>query len=243
MERLLPLDWLPRGVVLTNNRGAHGEKAEQYVSLALLLLHARMLEILANQRAHRWQPIFTPSIAGKIALVVGLGDLGRAAARAARRLGLRVIGVSRSGRKIPEAAAVHRPHALDRLLPQADFVVLALPLTPQTRGLLDRSRLDRMKAGAGLVNICRGPVLDQEALRAKLARGELAGAVLDVADPEPLPPESPLWETPNLLITPHVSCDEAERYVEITLDLWFENLGRYLSGRPLRNRVDPLRGY
>jgi len=120
---------------------------------------------------------------------------------------------------------------------------MAVPLTPETNGLLDRARLDRMKRDAGVINIARAPVADYDALSDKLARGELAGAVLDVMEPEPLPPESPLWDTPNLIITPHISCDDGDHYIDITLDLWFENLERFLNGKPLRNRVDPERGY
>jgi len=243
VDGYLPLDWLPPGVVFTNNRGAHGVKAEQFMRMAYTLLNSRMPEIIANQRAHRWQQLFSPSIRGKTALIVGTGDLGQGAARAARQLGLNVIGVSRSGKKIRDADAVHRTAALDRLLPRADFVVIAVPLTPETRHLLDRRRLDRMKPTAAVINIARAPVLDNEALATKLRRGELAGAVLDVMEPEPLPPESSLWDTPNLIITPHVSCDDGEYYIAITLDLWFENLGRYLQGKPLGNRVDPRRGY
>jgi len=243
VDSYLPLDWLPRRLAFTNNRGAHGVKAEQYLRMAFTLLHTRMPEIIANQRAHRWQELFSPSIAGKTALIIGLGDLGQGAARAARQLGLEVIGVSRSGKKVPHADEVHRITALDRLLPRADFVVMAVPLTPETRNLLDRARLDLMKPTAGVINIARAPVADYDALRDKLARGELAGAVLDVMDPEPLPPESPLWDTPNLVITPHISCDDGEHYIDITLDLWFENLARFLKGKPLRNRVDPRRGY
>jgi len=243
VDGYLPFDWLPRSVAFTNNRGAHGVKAEQFVRMALTMLHTRMPEIIANQHARRWQQVFSPSIVGKIALVVGLGDLGQAAARAGKQLGLKVIGVSRSGKKVRYADAVHRSAALDKLLPQADYVVMAVPLTTETRHLLDRERLARMKPGAGVINISRAPVADYDALRDKLAKGELAGAVLDVMEPEPLPPESPLWDTPNLIITPHVSCDDAGRYIDITLDLWFENLARFLQGKPLRNRVDPRRGY
>lgn len=243
VDHFVPLDWLPPGVVFTNNRGAHGVKAEQYMRMAFTLLHMRMPEILANQHARRWQQVFSPGIVGKTALIVGLGDLGQGAARAAKQLGLKVIGVSRTGRKVPHADTVHRTAALDRLLPQADCVVVTVPLTPETRHLLNRARLDLMKPTAGLVNIARAPVVDYDALAGKLRRGELAGAVLDVMEPEPLPPESPLWDTPNIVITPHVSCDDGERYIDITLDLWFENLRRYLEGKPLKNRVDPRRGY
>ncbi len=243
VDRLFPLDWLPPDVVLTNNHGAHGVKAEQFMRMAFALLNARMPEIIANQRERRWRQLFSPSIAGKTALIVGLGDLGQGAARAAKQIGLKVIGISSRGKKIRHADAVHKSAALDRLLPQADYVVLAVPLTPETRNLLDRERMDRIKPTAGVINIARAAVTDYGALADKLRRGELAGAVLDVVDPEPLPPESPLWDTPNLIITPHVSCDDGEHYMDITLDLWFANLERFLKGKPLNGRVDPRRGY
>ncbi len=243
VDRYLPLDWLPARMALTSNRGAHGVKAEQFMRMAYTLLHTRMPEILEQQRQHRWQQLFSGSISGKTALVIGLGDLGRGAVRAARQLGLRVIGVSRTGKRVAGAERVYRPAALEKLLPQADFVVIAVPLTPDTRGLLNRTRLDLLKPASGLINIARAPVVDCDALREKLVKRELTGAVLDVMEPEPLPPESPLWDTPNLIITPHISCDDGEHYVDITLDLWFENLARFLSGQPLRNRVDPRRGY
>jgi phosphoglycerate dehydrogenase-like enzyme len=211
--------------------------------MAYTMLNCRMPEMMANQQARRWAPVFSPNIVGKTALIVGLGDLGRGAARAARQLGLKVIGVSRSGRKIREADAVHKLADLDALLPGADYVVLAVPLTPETHGLLNRARMDLMKKTAGLINVARAQVIDNEAVAAKLTSGELAGAMLDVVEPEPLPADSPLWTTPNLVITPHVSCDDSEHYNDITLDLWFSNLERFLAGKPLGNRVDPRRGY
>ena len=243
VDGFLPLDWLPAGVAFTNNRGAHGAKAEQYMRMAYTMLNCRMPEIIANQHARRWEQIYSPSVVGKSVLVVGLGDLGQAAARAAKQLGLKVIGVSRTGRKIREADAVHTLSRLDTLLPRVDYVVMAVPLTAETRGLLGAARLDLMKAGACVINIARAPVVDHAALAARLARGELAGAVLDVVEPEPLPPDSPLWGTPNLIITPHISCDDAEHYNDITLDLWFANLARFLAGKPLKNRVDPRLEY
>lgn len=243
VDGFLPLDWLPRGVAFTNNVGAHGVKAEQFMGMAYHLLNSRMPEIIANQRKRHWEQLFSPSIRGKVALIVGLGDLGQGAARAARQVGLKVIGVSRTGKKVACADAVHRSAALDRLLPQADYVVTAVPLTPETRHVLNGRRLGLLKRTAGVINISRGPVVDNAALAGKLRRGELAGAVLDVLDAEPLPPDSPLWDTPNLIITPHISCDDGEHYVDISLDLWFADFARFLQGKPLRNRVDPRRGY
>lgn len=243
VDGFFPLDWLPRSVVFTNNRGAHGVKAEQYVRMALTMLHARMPAIIANQRERRWQQVFTPSIAGKTALIVGLGDLGEGAARAARQLGMKVLGVRRRAKKSRHADAVYPYTELDAVLPLADCVVLAVPLTPETHHLLDRRRLDLLKPDAGVINIARAPVADYDALCGKLRRGELAGAILDVVDPEPLPADSPLWDTPNLIITPHISCDDSEHYIDISLDLWFENLARFLAHRPLKHRVDRKHGY
>lgn len=243
VDGYLPLDWLPHGVTFTNNRGAHGVKAEQFMRMAFTMLHTRMPQIIANQHAHRWAQLFSPDLTGRTALIVGLGDLGEAAARAAKQLGLNVIGVRRTARKSRHADAVYPYAKLDRLLPKADFVVLAVPLTPETRDLLNRERLASMKPTAGVINISRAPVADYTALAEQLQRGALAGAVLDVVDPEPLPANSPLWDVPNLVITPHISCDDGERYADISLDLWFENLARFFQKKPLLRRVNPQYGY
>jgi phosphoglycerate dehydrogenase-like enzyme len=243
VDGYLPLDWLPDKVVFTNNRGAHGNKAEEYMRMAYTMLHTRMPQILANQRAHRWEQVFSPALAGRTALIVGLGDLGQAAARAAKLLGLRTLGVRRKAAKTRHVDAVHSYARLAKLLPSADFVVLAVPLTPETRNMLNSERLSLMKPGAALINISRAPVADYAALAEKLRRGELVGAMVDVVEPEPLPSDSPLWDVPNLIITPHVSCDEAERYVDISLDLWFDNFARYLARKPLRRRVERHLGY
>lgn len=243
VDGALPLDWLPKGVVFTNNSGAHGHKAEQYMTMAYMLLNARMPAIIANQQRRHWEALFSPSISGRTAVVVGLGDLGEAAARAAKKLGLRVIGVRRSAQGNRHADQVVTYRQLDRVLPQADFVVLAVPLTAETCGLLNAARMDRMKPGAFVINIARGPVIDCGALQQRLRSGRLGGAVLDVVDPEPLPADSPLWTVPNLVITPHVSCDDGEHYIDISLDLWFGNLERFLAGRRLKRRIDPKLGY
>ena len=187
--------------------------------------------------------MFTSSIAGKICLIVGVGQMGAAAARQAKALGLQVIGVRRHGRRARFVNEMVGPDDLDRVLPLADFVIVTTPLTAETRGLIDDGRLGRMKAGAGLINIGRAAVVDYAALSARLRDGHLSGGVLDVFDPEPLPAGSPLWDTPNLIITPHVSSDDADGYVQGVLDIVFDNIGRTLAGRPLRNRVNRRLGY
>ena len=242
IEHLLPLDWLPRDVALTNNSGAHSAKAEASCAMAISLLNSRLPQLLANQRAHRWEQIYTNPVAGKTAVVIGFGDLGQAAGRAAKKLGAKVIAVTRSGKAGRPADSAVPVTRIDAVLPTADFLIVTAPLTPATRNLLDRRRLALLKPEAGLVNIGRAPIVDYQALRGMLVKGELAGAVLDVFDPEPLPAESPIWDTPNLIVLPHVSCDEL-RYVEHLLDFWFENLARFRAGRKLVNLVDRKLGY
>ncbi len=243
VDGVLPLDWLPRGVSFTNNSGAHGRKAEQYMIMAYNLINSRMAAIMANQHQKHWEALFSPSITGMTAVIVGLGDLGEAAARAAKKLGLKVIGVRRSAQKNRYTDKVVSYKQLDRVLPLADFIVLAVPLTADTRNLLDGRRMDLLKPSAGVINIARGPVADYKALEQRLRAGKLGGAVLDVVDPEPLPADSSLWTTPNLIITPHISCDDGEHYIDISLDLWFENLALFLAGKKLKRRIDPKLGY
>ena len=242
IETLLPLDWLPQGVTLTNNRGAHGEKAEDSCALALLAIHMRFAAILEQQRDRVWKQILTPAIAGRTAVVVGFGDLGQGAGRAARKLGLRVIAVTRSGKPCPPAAEVYPVAEIDRALPLADFLIVTTPLTPDTRGLIDRRRIGLLKQGCGVVNIGRAAVMDYAALRERLESGDLGGAVLDVFEEEPLPADSPWWSARNAIVMPHISCD-TPGYMDRLLDRWFENFGRFLAGKPLVNAVDPKLGY
>jgi phosphoglycerate dehydrogenase-like enzyme len=242
IDPLVPLDWLPKDIVLTNNSGAHGPKAEDSCLWAIGALNARLPQLLASQRAHEWKPLYTTPVAGKTAVVIGFGDLGRGAGRAAKKLGARVIAVTRSGKARAPADAVYPVARIERVLPKADFVIVTTPLTPQTRDLLSRARLDLLKPDCSIVNIGRSPVIDYEALREKLEKGELAGAVLDVFQPEPLPADSPWWDTPGVIITPHVTCDDP-RYVDQLLDRWFENFERFLAGRKLKHVVDRRLGY
>jgi phosphoglycerate dehydrogenase-like enzyme len=243
IEPLLPLDWLPHGATLTNNSGVHVEKSRESATMALLMLHGRVPALMTHQRRHQWQQIFTPRIAGGRLLVVGVGDMGGAVAAAGRALGLHVTGVRRSGAPHPEVEHMATPDALDALLPQADLVALAVPLTPGSHHLLDRRRLGLMKPGAGLYNIGRGGLIDHVALAECLASGAIGGAILDVFDPEPLPADSPLWDVGNLVVMPHVTSDDLDGYLPATYDLVFANALRLGKGEPLLNRVDPELGY
>ncbi len=236
VSHLMPLDWLPSGVVLTNSRGVHGRRASEYLIMAILMLNNRLPEMVTNQRKARWEQCYNTAIDGKTLLVVGAGHIGGGAATWAKRFGLTVIGTRRTGRAHRSVDEMYRPDQLPKLLPRADFVVVAAPHTVDTHHLLGRKELDLMKKGAGLVVYSRAEVVDYEALRKKLERGELT-AVLDVFEPEPLPRSSPLWKTPNLIITPHCSSDDWDSYTPDTLDLVFANMQRFIAGRPLTHRV------
>jgi phosphoglycerate dehydrogenase-like enzyme len=243
IESFLPLDWLPKGVRLTNCSGVHGPKVAEFATMALLMLHAGMPFFATAQRAHRWAKLYTPMIGGRTAVVVGLGGMGRAVARSARKLGLEVIGVNRSGRPSPAADPTLPVEKLHRALPKADFLVLAAPLTSRSRGLIGKRELTLLKPTAGLINIGRGALVDEPALIQALKRERLAGAILDVFATEPLPEDSPLWDTPNLTIMPHVSSDDAALYMPRNYDLFLRNCKRFLARRPLINTIDPAREY
>jgi phosphoglycerate dehydrogenase-like enzyme len=243
MDKLMPFDWLPPGVALLNNRGAHGPKLGEYVLMALLMLAARVPAYASQQRDGLWKPYFTPTLRGRRLLVVGTGDLGGAGAREARRYGMVVTGVRATPAPHADFDAVLGTDALDAALGETEFLLLACPLTPATRNLMDRRRLGLLPAGAGVINVGRGGLMDQEALCDLLDSGHLSGAIVDVTTPEPLPPDSRLWRTPNLLVTPHVSADNPHTYNAYSLDICFANLRAAREGRPLPNLVDITRGY
>lgn len=238
VNHLAPFDWVPRGVRITNNRGVHAPKAAEFGALAALMLVQKIPQIASQQSRHDWRLTYSPSIVGLTAGIVGVGNMGGAVAESCKRLGMRVLGVRRSGQPHPAVDAMSDPRGLDRLLSESDVVFLCSPLTKETHALIDAPAIARMKRGAGLVNMARGAVVDSQALIAALESGHLSGAILDVFDPEPLPAESPIWSTPNLIVTPHCSSDDAVEYVPRTLDLIFDNIRALLAGKPLRAQVD-----
>ena len=189
-----------------------------------------------------FRSIFTTPIHGKTVVILGFGDLGQGAGRAAKKLGMPVIAVTRSGKAHRLADKVVKTNQLDKVLPKADFVIVTTPLTAETRGLLNKERIQLLKEGAGFINIGRSPIVDYVALANRLQKGELLGAVLDVFDQEPLAPTSTFWETQNLMVLPHISCDDP-RYIDHLYDFWFFNFERFLNGKKLKNIVDRQLGY
>ncbi len=243
-EHLQPFDWAWRGLRLANNSGVHAEKAAEFAGAAVLAMAHGLPFFATRQRERRWEKKFTSRIEGGTAVVVGLGGMGGATARwLKQKLAMTVIGVTRSGKPHRHADRVVTAKRIDSVLGKADVVVVMAPLTVETENLFDRRRLEMMKPGASLLNMGRARIVDYVALADLLRSGHLAGAVLDVFDPEPLPRASPLWTTPNLLLVPHCSSDDIEAYVPKTLDVLFDNLGRLLDGRPTKNRIDTTRQY
>jgi len=241
VEKLAPL--MPPDILLTNASGLHAPKGGEYAMTALLMLNHRVPHFVTSQQARRWDQAFSSPIAGRTLVIVGVGAIGGAAARLARRFGMRILGVTRSGKPDRLVDRVYRAKDLGKALPQADFLLVTTPLTAETRGLIGKAELDLLPRHAGLVNLGRGAVVDYAALAEKLRRGELSGAVLDVFEEEPLPASSPLWGVPNLIISPHCGVDDAVAYAPRALDIFLGNLERYLAGRRLRNLVDTGLGY
>jgi phosphoglycerate dehydrogenase-like enzyme len=239
VERFLVPE-LPAGVVVTRAAGVFGPWMAEYTLGWCLWVTQRMEFFRSRQRARRWTYAPPGRLRGATLCVLGLGDIGRAIARLGRAFGMTVIGVSRSGRPAREADRVYGPAALRLALGRADFAVITLPLTPATRGLVGARELNAMKPGAWLVNIARGPIVDEEALVDALRRRRPGGAVLDVFGEEPLPAAHPLWSFDNAVITPHVAGPSTPEEIA---PLFNDNLRRYLSGRPLRHVVDRRRGY
>ncbi|MET8946772.1 D-2-hydroxyacid dehydrogenase [Streptomyces sp. NPDC004542] len=231
------------GVALTNSRGVYDQPIAEYVLALILALAKDLPGTWEHQRRHDWRPRDSERIGGRTVLVWGTGAIGRATARLLRAAGMRVSGAGRTARADDaDFGTVHGPATLRGALAEAHYVVLAAPLTPDTRGMVDASVLASMRPGARLVNVGRGALVDEEALVAHLAEGKLAGAALDVFRREPLPAGSPLWDMPGVIVSPHTAGEVTSWRADLA-DLFLDNLRRRLADRPLRNLVDKRRGY
>jgi len=243
VDHLLPLSWLPERIALTNARGAHKPKIGEALFMAVLMVNNFIPALVHHQRAQRWNQMFATGIAGKTLLIAGLGEAGGDAARLAKTFGMRVLATARRATSDPAVDEVHPPEALHALLPQADVVILTVPLTPDTRGMFGARELGLMKQGAGLVSLARAGIVDDAALKAALAGGRLSGCVYDLEDPAHRPFDPAMWDCPNMIFLPHSQTNDPARFMENVLDIFFDNLARRLDGRPLANRVDPALGY
>ena len=232
------------GITFTTAAGVHAVPLAEFALTGVLHLAKGLPHLRAQQAAHRWERYATSSVRGRRAVVVGLGSIGRETVRLLDAVGLDVTGVGRPGRTydVPGAARLVSTDELDAVLPDAEVVVLATPLTEETAGLLDRARIEALPAGAIVVNVARGQVVDEAALVDALTAGHLGGAALDVFEVEPLPAGSPLWDLPNVIVSPHSASTLVSENAAI-VDLFIDNLRRFADGRPLRNTYDATRGY
>lgn len=230
-------------VVLTNSRGVFDTSLPEYLLALMLALVKDLPATVHAQARHQWQHRLLEPLAGRRAVIVGAGSIARAAGRLLRAVGLSTTLVGRSEREGgPGEGRIRAIGDLPRLLPEADWLVVLAPLTPETRGLIGAAELACLPRGARFANIGRGPTVDQAALIAALRSGALAGAVLDVFEQEPLPVDSPLWDMPNVIVSPHIGGDEAGTPAAFS-DVFLANLRRYLAGEPLHNVVDKRLGF
>lgn len=238
VDHLAP--WLAEQLTVTNSP-VHGEVLAEYAIAAILAMSLGLPRFAAQQRQRIWQSHSLPTVRGRTLAIVGLGRIGQGTGSRAKALGMRVLGLRMSPEPSPAADDVRSIERLHETLGEADFVVLTLPLTPRSRGMIDAAAIASIKPGAGLVNIARGGIVDEPSLLAALATGQIAAAYLDVFAIEPLPSESPFWSMDNVAITPHTG--DRENWQAAAIDLFCDNLARWTAGMPLHNVTDPERGY
>lgn len=252
------------GMQITTSSGIHATNIAEYAFMMMLAFGHRLPEMMEHQEAAHWPDerkfiTFMPQeLRGSTVGIVGYGSIGREIARVAQTFGMEVLAIKRDVRQPadphgyvipgtgdPEGIHFHRlypPEAVKTMVRDCDFVVITAPLTGHTRGMFDAEVLAAMKKTAFLINVGRGGIVDEDALQHALHSGQIAGAALDVFEAEPLPADSPLWKTPNLIISPHVS-GNTEDYNEKAAALFIDNLKRYLGKKELLNLVDVERGY
>ena len=242
VDYLMPPVGLRPEAVIANQRGMSAEPMAEFGLTLVLALLKQLPFFVDAQRTARWERRLPERAAGKTLGVLGLGAIGLALAERAGALGMRVVGTQRAPKAHPAVARIEPPSGTESVLAESDVVVILTPLTDETRGSFGAAQLARMKPSAYLVNLARGGIVNEAALRDALASGRLAGAAFDVFASEPLPPESPLWSAPNLWITPHVAGGFPE-LLDVSIGLFAENVARLERGESVRSAVDLERGY
>lgn len=233
---------IQRGIQITTSSGTNAEPVGLTAVTGLLMLARGFPHWIKSQQMRQWAPIAPERAAhdlkGQTALIIGTGSIGMVIARVLQAVGLRTVGVRRKADAVQFFDEIHALEDLDHLLPSADWLILACPLTKATRGLISARRLALLPRGAGVVNIARGEILDEEALIDALRREHFMGAYLDVFHEEPLPVSSPLWTLPNVIVTPHNSAMSAGNY-QRSVERFLANLSAYLHGKPMTSVAMP----
>jgi len=233
---------VPTTTTLTCARGTHRVQMTEHILAALFLCAKDLVGIVKDQSQGRWRRRVNPTLAGATLGILGLGAIGAEIARVAALLGMRVIGTKREATAVPHVARVYEPADTSRVLAESDYVLLLLPSTRETKGIIDKASLAQMKPSAHLLNFGRGDLVVDVDLIAAVSERRIAGAVLDVYTREPLPEGHAFWTTPGIVVLPHVGGLHPRRDALVAA-LWVDNLGRFLAGRPLREVVDRARGY
>ena len=230
------------GIVITTASGVHARPLADFCLMAMLMFAKDYFRMERDKKAKHWARYSGEELTGKTLAIVGLGRIGQEVARHGKRMDMRVTGMRRSDTPVEGIDRIFRRDALRDALAEADFVVLAAPHTPETEGMIGAGEIAAMKRGAVLINIGRAQLVDEPALVRALDEGHLAGAALDVFNPEPPPDDSPFWDMPNVIISPHSASTVTQENARIT-EIFCDNLQRYLAGKPLRNVLDTEKLY
>jgi phosphoglycerate dehydrogenase-like enzyme len=246
LDNILFPELIESAVPLTNGTGVFSPSLGEFALASILFFAKDLRRMLRNQEAGVWEQFDITEITGQTVGIVGYGDIGRAVATRVRAMGMRVLAVKRSGPLVynvdPLVSRIYSPADLAEFLPQCDYIVAAAPLTPETRGMIGRAEFAAMKPDAVVINIGRGPVIDEAAMVEALCAGRIKGAALDVFDQEPLPEGHPFYSLKNVLLSPHCA-DHTPDWLERAMQFFVDQYFRFLKGEPLRNVVEKARGY
>jgi phosphoglycerate dehydrogenase-like enzyme len=246
LDDLMSPELVAHRAMLTNGTGVFSPSLGEFVLGAILYFAKDFRRLLRSQAAGVWEPFDVPFLEGQTVGIVGYGDIGRAVATRVRAMGMRVLALKRQGPPLynvdPLVDRIYGPENRCEMLAQCDFVVIAAPLTAETRGMLGTAEFAAMKPGAVLVNVGRGPIVDEAALIQALSQGLIRGAALDVFDQEPLPAGHPFYGLENVLLSPH-SADHTPDWLERAMRFFLDQFARFSKGVPLANVVDKKLGY
>ncbi len=244
LDSLLFPELVERDVLLTNGSGVYSQSLGEFALAAVLYFAKDFPRMRRNQRAEKWEPFDLDEIAGQTAGIVGYGDIGRAVAQRLRAMGLHVLAVKRHFPDAPDPLVeqFYHPQKMAEMLGRCDYVVVCAPLTPETRHMVGAAQFAAMKPSAVIINVGRGPVVDQAALVQALQEGRIRGAGLDVFEQEPLPPGDPLWAIENVLVSPHTA-DHTRDWVDQAMQFFLRQYERFAKGEPLENVVNKRLGY
>jgi phosphoglycerate dehydrogenase-like enzyme len=246
MDGVLFPNMIESPVPITNGSGVFSPSLGEFALGAILYFAKDFRRMVRNQEAGAWEQFDITEITGQTVGIVGYGDIGRAVATRVKAMGMRVLAVKRQGPPLynvdPLVAQIYSPDGLLEMLPQCDYVVVAAPLTPETKGMVGKAAFDCMKPDAVVVNVGRGPVIDEAAMVEALRTGRIKGAALDVFDREPLPAGHPFYSLPNVLLSPHCA-DHTPDWLDRAMQFFLDQFERYRKGEPLLNIVDKKLGY